>query len=77
VKGWDRLLVASILDGSTSLLVLAVADNAILPGTAGGSGVTLRDAFLTVPSYVVVAFSTLVQGLSIGRLTRRWLGRAA
>ncbi len=36
----------------------------------------MRDVIVTV-TYVVVTFSILVQGLSIGALTRRWLSRAA
>jgi monovalent cation:H+ antiporter, CPA1 family len=46
-----------------------------LPGVSGTSRVPVRDVLVTV-SYVVVVFSILVQGLSIGPLTRRWLTRA-
>ena len=54
---------------------ISVALALSLPGTAGRSGAPVRDVLLTV-TYFVMAFSILVQGLSIGPLTRRWLGRA-
>jgi CPA1 family monovalent cation:H+ antiporter len=54
---------------------ISVALALSLPGTAGGSGAPVRNVLLTV-TYLVVAFSILVQGLSIGPLTRHWLGRA-
>ncbi len=55
---------------------ISVALALSLPGTSSGSGVPVRDVLLTV-TYVVVTFSILVQGLSIGPLTRRWLARVA
>jgi CPA1 family monovalent cation:H+ antiporter len=38
-----------------------------------GAGAGSRDVILTI-TYIVVTFSILVQGLSIGRLSKRWLG---
>jgi CPA1 family monovalent cation:H+ antiporter len=55
---------------------ISVALALSLPGTVSGSDVPVRDVILTI-TYIVVTFSILVQGLSIGPLTRRWLGRAS
>ena len=55
---------------------ISVALALSLPGMSSGSGAPVRDVLLTV-TYVVVTFSILVQGLSIGPLTRRWLARVA
>jgi CPA1 family monovalent cation:H+ antiporter len=45
-----------------------------LPATFSGQPAPVRDVLVTV-TYVVVAFSILVQGLTIGPLARRWLAR--
>ena len=42
------------------------------PGTPSGVAVPGRDVILVV-TYIVVVFSIVVQGLTIGPLTRRWL----
>ncbi|QEH33427.1 Na(+)/H(+) antiporter NhaP [Aquisphaera giovannonii] len=55
---------------------ISVALALSLPGSYGGSDPPVRDILLAV-TYIVVAFSTLVQGLSIGPLARRWLGPSA
>ncbi len=52
---------------------ISVALALSLPSTVGGPGVSVRDAILTI-TYVVVTFSILAQGLSIGPLSRHWLG---
>jgi CPA1 family monovalent cation:H+ antiporter len=44
-----------------------------LPREVAGEAVSERDVILVV-TYVVVVFSILVQGLTVGPLTRRWLG---
>ena len=54
---------------------ISVALALSLPVAASGSKVPARDVILTA-TYVVVIFSMVVQGLSIGPLTRRWLKRA-
>lgn len=55
---------------------ISVALALSLPREAEGKPVAERDALLAM-TYVVVVFSILVQGLTIGPLTRRWLGRPA
>ncbi|MFO0911221.1 MAG: sodium:proton antiporter [Isosphaeraceae bacterium] len=55
---------------------ISVALALSLPSSPTPSGAPVRDVLLTV-TYVVVAFSILVQGISIGPLTRRWLARPA
>ena len=55
---------------------ISVALALSLPRTVGGEHVGERDAILAM-TYVVVVFSILVQGLTVGRLTRHWLGRPA
>jgi CPA1 family monovalent cation:H+ antiporter len=55
---------------------LSVAMALSLPREVAGEAVPERDAIL-VATYVVVVFSVLVQGLTIGPLTRRWLAGAA
>jgi len=51
---------------------ISVAMALSLPEQVAGRAVPEREAIL-VMTYVVVAFSILVQGLTIGPLTRRWL----
>lgn len=53
---------------------ISVAMALSLPAVAGGEPVPERDVILVL-TYVVVVFSILVQGLTVGPLTRRWLGR--
>ena len=55
---------------------LSVAMALSLPREVAGEAVPERDVILVV-TYVVVVFSVLVQGLTIGPLTRRWLAGAA
>jgi CPA1 family monovalent cation:H+ antiporter len=52
---------------------ISVALALSIPGKVGGLPVVERDALIAL-TYVVVVFSILVQGLTVGRLTRRWLG---
>ena len=65
-----RILVWGGLRGSISL-AMALS----LPSEPGKPAAFDRDLILVV-TYVVVAFSILVQGLTIGPLTRRWLAWA-
>jgi CPA1 family monovalent cation:H+ antiporter len=51
---------------------LSVAMALSLPREVAGETVPERDVILVV-TYVVVVFSVLVQGLTVGPLTRRWL----
>lgn len=51
---------------------ISVAMALSLPGKTAGQSTSEREIILVV-TYVVVVFSILVQGLSIGPLTRRWL----
>jgi len=53
---------------------ISVALALSLPREVNGEPVGERDALLAM-TYVVVVFSILVQGLTIGPLTRRWLAR--
>ncbi|MBC8093686.1 MAG: sodium:proton antiporter, partial [Pseudonocardia sp.] len=53
---------------------ISVALALSLPREVNGEPVGERDVLLAM-TYVVVVFSILVQGLTIGPLTRRWLGR--
>jgi CPA1 family monovalent cation:H+ antiporter len=53
---------------------ISVALALSLPPRLSDSGFPVRNAILTI-TYVVVTFSILVQGLSVGPLTRRWLKR--
>ena len=46
-----------------------------LPPEAAGDGVPRREVILAT-TYVVVVFSILVQGLTVGTMTRRWVGRS-
>jgi monovalent cation:H+ antiporter, CPA1 family len=55
---------------------ISVALALSLPREVKGDPVAERDALLAM-TYVVVVFSILVQGLTIGPLTRRWLARPA
>ncbi len=55
---------------------ISVALALSLPREVNGEPVGERDALLAM-TYVVVVFSILVQGLTIGPLTRRWLVRPA
>jgi monovalent cation:H+ antiporter, CPA1 family len=74
LRRWDRfepwmvpLLTWGGLRGGISV-ALALS----LPGEAVGDAVPRREVIL-VMTYVVVVFSILVQGLTVGPLTRRWL----
>lgn len=51
---------------------LSVAMALSIPSRAAGKPIPEREIILAI-TYVVVVFSILVQGLTIGRLTRRWL----
>ena len=53
---------------------ISVALALSLPREVKGEPVGERDALLAM-TYVVVVFSILVQGLTVGPLTRRWLAR--
>ena len=53
---------------------ISVALALSLPYDAAGSAVPTRDVILAT-TYVVVVFSILVQGLTVGPFTRRWLNR--
>ena len=53
---------------------ISVALALSLPREVKGEPVAERDAILAM-TYVVVVFSILVQGLTVGPLTRYWLGR--
>jgi monovalent cation:H+ antiporter, CPA1 family len=55
---------------------ISVAMALSLPAQVEGEPVVGREVILVI-TYVVVAFSILVQGLTIGPLTRRWLSTAA
>jgi monovalent cation:H+ antiporter, CPA1 family len=46
-----------------------------LPPQAAGDSIPKRDVILAT-TYVVVVFSIMVQGLTIGRMTRRWVSRS-
>jgi monovalent cation:H+ antiporter, CPA1 family len=52
---------------------LSVAMTLSVPAAVGGDGVPEREWIVTA-TYVVVAFSILVQGTTVGPLMRRWLG---
>jgi len=54
---------------------ISVALALSLPPEAAGDGVPRRDVILAT-TYVVVVFSILVQGLTVGTMTRRWVGRS-
>lgn len=54
---------------------ISVALALSIPGEAAGDSVPRREVILAT-TYVVVVFSILVQGLTVGMLTRRWLGRS-
>jgi CPA1 family monovalent cation:H+ antiporter len=54
---------------------ISVALALSLPRVVNGEPIGERDALLAM-TYVVVVFSILVQGLTIGSLSRRWLKRA-
>ena len=54
---------------------ISVALALSLPAEAAGDSVPRREVILAT-TYVVVVFSILVQGLTVGTLTRRWLGRS-
>lgn len=54
---------------------ISVALALSLPRAVNGASVGERDAVLAM-TYVVVVFSILVQGLTLGPLIRRWLGRS-
>ena len=54
---------------------ISVALALSLPPEAAGDGVPRREVILAT-TYVVVVFSILVQGLTVGTMTRRWLGRS-
>ena len=54
---------------------ISVALALSLPGMDDPASATGRDVLLAI-TYVVVVFSILVQGLTIGPLTRRWLPAA-
>jgi CPA1 family monovalent cation:H+ antiporter len=66
-RGTVRVLTWGGLRGAISV-ALALS----LPREAAGAAVPEREVILVV-TYVVVAFSILVQGLTIGPLARRWL----
>jgi len=55
---------------------ISVALALSLPYDPAGSPVPTRDVILAT-TYVVVVFSILVQGLTVGSFTKRWLGRSA
>ncbi len=54
---------------------ISVALALSLPPEAAGDGVPRREVILAT-TYVVVVFSILVQGLTVGTMTRRWVGRS-
>jgi CPA1 family monovalent cation:H+ antiporter len=54
---------------------ISVAMALSLPRDVGGADVSEREVILVI-TYVVVVFSILVQGLTIGPLARRWLATA-
>jgi len=54
---------------------ISVALALSLPPEAAGDSVPRREVILAT-TYVVVVFSILVQGLTVGTLTRRWVGRS-
>ena len=64
------ILVWGGLRGSISV-ALALS----LPPEAAGDSVPRREVILAT-TYVVVVFSILVQGLTVGTMTRRWVGRS-
>ncbi len=65
-----RVLTWSGLRGGIS-----VAMALSLPGRVDGVAIPEREVILVI-TYVVVVFSILVQGMSVGPLTRRWLSLA-
>jgi CPA1 family monovalent cation:H+ antiporter len=78
LRRWERfepslipiLTWGGLRGGISVALALSLRD---LDGAEGPRG---RELILTM-TYVVVVFSILVQGLSVGRLTRTWLQRGA
>ena len=54
---------------------ISVALALSLPAEAAGDSVPRREVILAT-TYVVVVFSILVQGLTVGTMTRRWVGRS-
>jgi CPA1 family monovalent cation:H+ antiporter len=68
-RGMVRVLTWGGLRGA-----LSVAMALSLPREVAGEAVPERDVTLAV-TYVVVVFSILVQGLTIGPLARRWLAK--
>jgi CPA1 family monovalent cation:H+ antiporter len=54
---------------------ISVALALSLPPEAAGDSVPRREVILAT-TYVVVVFSILVQGLTVGTMTRRWVGRS-
>ena len=54
---------------------ISVALALSLPPDAAGDSVPRREVILAT-TYVVVVFSILVQGLTVGTMTRRWVGRS-
>src|SRR5208337_777976 len=54
---------------------ISVALALSLPPEAAADSVPRREVILAT-TYVVVVFSILVQGLTVGTMTRRWLGRS-
>ncbi|HWT78922.1 MAG TPA: sodium:proton antiporter [Candidatus Methylomirabilis sp.] len=54
---------------------ISVALALSLPPEVAGDSVPRREVILAT-TYVVVVFSILVQGLTVGTMTRRWLGRS-
>lgn len=54
---------------------ISVALALSIPGRASESAIPGRDTIIVI-TYVVVVFSIMVQGLTVGPLTRRWLSRA-
>jgi CPA1 family monovalent cation:H+ antiporter len=68
-RGTIRILTWGGLRGAIS-----VAMALSLPSHVAGEAVPEREV-IVVMTYTVVVFSILVQGLTIGPLTRRWLAR--
>jgi CPA1 family monovalent cation:H+ antiporter len=68
-RATTRILTWGGLRGGISI-ALALS----IPGNSEGQSVPERDPLLAL-TYVVVVFSILIQGLTLGRLTRFWLGK--